>query len=77
MWIPSHMGIDGNEQVDAIAKLAARFYPEYIQINYTDWYSTLREKINSMWDDEWQQYLGQLRQIKEHPSPWTKISIPR
>ena len=30
-----------------------------------------------MWDDEWQQYLGQLRQIKEHPSPWTKISIPR
>ena len=53
MWIPSHVGIDGNEQVDAIAKLAAQLQPEYIQINYTDWYSTLREKINGVWDGEW------------------------
>ena len=61
MWIPSHVGIDGNEQVDAIAKLAAQLQQEYMQISYTDWYSTLREKINGMGDGEWQQYVNQLR----------------
>ena len=62
-------------QVNAIAKQAAKLQPEYIQINYTDWYLKLREIIG-MWDNEWQQYVSQLRQIKEHSNQWAKRSIP-
>ena len=45
------IGIDGNEQVDAIAKLAGQLQPEYVQVNYTNWYSTLREKMIGVWDE--------------------------
>ena len=77
MRVPCHIGIDGNEQVDAIAKLAAHLQPEYIKINYTHWCSTQWEKTIFVWDNEWQQYNGKLKHIKEDPSPWAKRSIPR
>ena len=33
--------------------------------------------LQFLWDNEWQQYIGLREQIKEHPSPWAKRSIPR
>ena len=46
MWIPNPTGIDGNEQVDAVAKLAAQLQPEYIQINY-------RQVFDVEGEDQW------------------------
>ena len=43
-WIPSHIGIQGNERVDKVAKEAAGRQEEFIPIPFRDWFSTIRRR---------------------------------
>ncbi|XP_072398271.1 uncharacterized protein [Diabrotica undecimpunctata] len=64
MWIPSHIGIHGNERVDAAAK--SSFNNEYLieptyKKHFHHWInSTLKER----WFQEWNQSQQKLRDIK-------------
>ena len=70
-WIPSHIGLSGNERVDSAAKLALDLSPDNTSIPYTD----LKPQINLFLVTKWQQYWNdginnKLFQIKPTLGEW-------
>lgn len=55
LWIPSHLNINGNETVDALAKnsLNENISTEY-KYNYSDYRQIIRKYIFDLWNDMWQ-----------------------
>ena len=54
-WVPSHMGIPGNEKADRAAK-AALSEPVSVQnIPFKDLYPQIRKKVKNSWQDLWDQ----------------------
>ena len=52
-WIPSHIGIDGNEKVDSLAKIGLELNPTDTKIPYTDLKPTINEMIHAEWQTRW------------------------
>ncbi|PJE78782.1 Ribonuclease H [invertebrate metagenome] len=52
-WIPSHVGIKGNELVDRQAKLALNLQQTNIKIPYTDFKPIISSAIQSKWQQRW------------------------
>lgn len=69
-WIPGHVGIKGNEEADKEAKSAATKQPEFILINYTDWYPVIDQKINEKWNNIWKASNRTMLKIKPDNSNW-------
>lgn len=69
MWIPSHVGIPGNELADELASKAVRS-PDtkiYPHVTYEDVIHTLKTKFHSLWQTRWEkQTNNKLNQIKTH-----------
>jgi kelch-like protein 2/3 len=55
-WIPSHIGIPGNEKADAVAKAALKIpVSDNILIPYTDFKQSITAYFQSVWQDKWSQ----------------------
>ena len=48
-WVPSHVGVEGNERADAEAKQESQRAPEFIPIPYRNWFPELRKRTNELW----------------------------
>merc|ERR1712002_710162 len=70
-WVPSHIGIDGNEKADQKAKEASRRNPELIPIHHKDYFNTIRSNINTWRNEQWRNGAQMMiRRIKEDLTPW-------
>ena len=72
-WVPSHVGIKGNEKTDELAKQALNFNVLDLKVPYID----LKVNVNSVFKQKWQaQWNGcpdnKLFQI--NPPVWTGLS---
>ncbi|KAI5721502.1 hypothetical protein M8J77_021610 [Diaphorina citri] len=72
MWIPSHVGIHGNDKADLLAKETLySTSPAIDKIPIQDFKHILKRKIMSSWHEDWEYLIGnKLRLIKEENKPW-------
>ncbi|OOZ37989.1 hypothetical protein BOW52_09705 [Solemya elarraichensis gill symbiont] len=52
-WIPSHMGIKGNEKVDSLAKAALNSTQSSLKVPYSDFKPLSRKYITQFWQLDW------------------------
>ena len=52
-WLPSHMGISGNERADSAAKAALQKDVSKCLISYTDTYQYISQYVRDMRQREW------------------------
>ncbi|GBM12996.1 putative RNA-directed DNA polymerase from transposon X-element [Araneus ventricosus] len=73
-WIPSHVGIIGNEQADHSAKTAASFL--HRDIPYCDVKKSIASHISSLWQETWDlQVHNKLHYIKPSIGLWPALPI--
>jgi ribonuclease HI len=53
-WVPSHIGIKGNERADAAAKAALTLDIAFVKIPHSDVKPCIDKYINQMWQQTWQ-----------------------
>ena len=78
-WIPSHVGISGNETADHYAKEALSL-PEknHSKIPFSDFKHKIKEHITSTWTELWkQQKTNKLNTIQPRISPRKPLSLRR
>ena len=53
LWLPSHVGIRGNEIADTVACRAAMAQPTYFPTYYKELYPLINEVIKEKWLQRW------------------------
>jgi len=58
MWIPSHIGIPGNQLADDLASKAAKLtnIQIYQHIIYEDVTQVLKKRLHSLWQSQWEKH---------------------
>lgn len=69
-WIPSHIGIEGNEKADSEAKEATTMPITGIKIQPEDIKAEIKQKTSELWNREWHRSNSTLRTIKNSTKPW-------
>ena len=62
--VPSHVGIPGNETIDAAAKVACTLTPMPLLLTHRDFYPILKCSLYERWQSEWKTKTTHLRFIK-------------
>ena len=69
-WVPSHVGIEGNELADTAAKSASERPEQPIPINHTDCQSGIRNVLVERWIQRKEKCRDKLREIIPVPGIW-------
>ena len=72
LWVPSHIGIPGNEKADKAAKEAGGKEDwDHPYVPSSDTKNFLRQKVREVWTNEWIMIQNnKLREIKDKPNQW-------
>ncbi|GBO06984.1 putative RNA-directed DNA polymerase from transposon BS [Araneus ventricosus] len=73
-WVPSHVGISGNETADAIAKFASAFLPRALP--YVDIKKFFVSRLFSLWQQKWDLLTNnKLHSVKHSIGLWPILPI--
>lgn len=74
MWVPSHIGITGNEMADKSADIATKtiLHPTITEIPVNDIQISVKQKINMAWQSYWDSVTlsNKLKNIKKCTKKW-------
>ena len=71
VWIPSHVGIRGNEEADKAAKDALKLQVSNLKIPFTDFKSEIRKHVKEVWQEQWDScVLNKLHSIHPQLGLW-------
>jgi ribonuclease HI len=76
IWIPSHVGIAGNELVDSLAKSSIQDSPlPNLRPNKLDLRKSTKKSIATHWNNNWDQQTAdnKLKRIKSNTKPWKNL----
>ena len=79
-WVPSHVGICGNERADLLAKsVVSQPEPRRCPLPFRDIYPIIRSKIKNSWQSEWEniQTNMKMRSLTSSINPWSYPCMPR
>ena len=78
-WVPAHVGVQGNEEADRIAKQAAiELLPRRCPLLFRDFFPYIRSLIRDMWQDRWSMVTpNKMKEITSVVSPWEYGRMPR
>lgn len=73
IWVPSHIGITGNEEADKTARRAINDQDAIVVTTtlHTDLKCQIKHLIKNAWQLRWQQSKTKLREVKPTIKPWT------
>ena len=70
-WLPSHVGIKGNENADKSAKSALNLPISDFKVPYTDFKSSVLTHIQSSWQSQWDgDHFSKLHSVKPSLGEW-------
>ena len=79
VWVPSHIGIEGNEQADATARktLENKIIKGH-KIPYTDFKSKIKKYIQNTWENDWKKEINnKLFKIISTIKPRKRLNLTR
>ena len=78
VWVPSHIGIPGNDLADATAKSALRLSASASVVPHTDFKPLILTHVNSCWQHSWNQDTNnKLHNIQPLIKPFVLKRLPR